>query len=242
MLIHRTPDFALYFGSASDTIQPQEYLTIPAAIFFAKTESILRLMAQLNLQNLFFAHQVHGVQGIHVTPQLLSAVPAFTMQADFLHTTIPRIGIGVMTADCLPIILVDPMRKAAVIIHAGWRGAVNTIAQKALLCMYTAYGTRSTDVLVFLGPSARACCYQVGPEFVDIAHHTPHGTSALTTRKDQLFFDVPQLVCDQLVACGVPASSISHAYNLCTICDMRFYSHRRDGQRSGRQMTIVTLV
>src|SRR5579863_5309482 len=122
MLIHRTSDFAIYFGSASDMIHPQEYLTTPADIFFAKTESIQRLIAQLQLHKLFFAQQVHGTEGIDVTPQLLSEVPAFIPQADFLHTAMPRVGIGVMSADCLPIIFIDPVSKAVTVIHAGWRG------------------------------------------------------------------------------------------------------------------------
>jgi polyphenol oxidase len=241
MFLHKSDQFTFYFGDASDMIYPQAYLATPADIFFAKTESTQRIIVQLQLTHLFFAQQVHGINGIQVTPELLSGTPAFTVQADFLYTKTTAVGIGVMTADCLPIVFADPVNGAIAVIHAGWRGAIHNIAQEALQHMHTVYGTKPPNVLVFLGPSARTCCYRVGPEFVAIAAQNSHGGDVLEERAEKLFLDVPRLVHNQLIAAGVQPQSISQEYNLCTMCDTRFYSHRRDAQRSGRQMTIVTL-
>jgi len=241
MFLHIADIFVIYFGNASDMIYPQAYLTMPADIFFAKTESIQRIIVQLQLTHLFFAQQVHGINGIQVTPALLAGTPAFTTQADFLYTETTAVGIGIMTADCLPIVFVDPVNGSIAIIHAGWRGAIQNIVQKALEHMHMAYGTKPSNILVFLGPSARACCYRVGPEFVAIAAQDNLCRDVLEERAEKLFFDVPRLVHNQLSAAGVQPQSISQEYNLCTMCDTRFYSHRRDAQRSGRQMTIVTL-
>ena len=242
MFLHKSDTFTIYFGDASDKINPQEYLNNPADIFFTQNQSIQQLIVKFPLNHLYFTHQVHGIDGIRVTPQLISNTAAFSTHADFLHTTSPAIGLGIMTADCLPIIFADPINKAIAVIHAGWRGSVQNIAQIALQRMYTIHGTRATDILVFFGPSARACCYKVGPEFVDIIGQTAYHQNVLEERNGKLFLDVSQFNYNQLIAAGVQLQSISQEYNVCTICDVRFCSYRRDAQHSGRQMTIISLV
>lgn len=242
MFVREVDRFRLYFGSAADQIcHPSEYLETPADVFFANSAIMQRLVSDWQLRHLFFARQVHGVVGICVTSQIASEVPAFTLSADFLHTTISEVGIGVMTADCLPIILLDPVRHAVAVIHAGWRGAVQNIIADAIGALSAAYATRVSDVHVFFGPSAGVCCYRVGQEFVGIMSQVAHAHNVLHVRNDQLFLDVSGLVRNQLIAAGVAAFNISSEYNLCTMCDSRFYSHRRDAQRAGRQMTLVAL-
>ncbi len=242
MFVREVDRFRLYFGSAADQINhPSEYLETPADIFFANSAIMQRLIGDWQLRHLFFARQVHGVAGICVTSKVASEVPAFTLSADFLHTIIPEIGIGVMTADCLPIILLDPVRQAVAVIHAGWRGVVQNIITSTTGALSASYATHVSDIRVFFGPSAGVCCYQVGQEFVGIMSRVAHAHNVLHIREDQLFLDVAGLVRNQLIAAGVAAYNISSEFNLCTICDTRFYSHRRDAQRAGRQMTIVAL-
>ncbi len=242
MYIHRTPNFTLYFGDASDMIYPQDYLNRPADIFFARTTAIRTLKNKLAIDTLFFAHQIHSAHGLHVTDTVCSTMSSFHYQADFLYTTRPRTGIGVMTADCLPIAIYDPIQKVAAIVHAGWRGSVEQIATTALQSMHESFGTKMADVKVFFGPHAKMCCYEIQSDLLDTLTQYPEYDQSLETRAGTHFFDLARFNYNQLIRAGVKPSALSYIYAPCTICTIQFCSYRRDADKAGRQMTIITLI
>jgi YfiH family protein len=193
------------------------------------------------LRDLFFTQQVHGIAGIQVTPSLLLDTLPFTLPADFVHTVQPAVGIGIMAADCLPVVLVDRVTQVVAVVHAGWRGSLQSVGSVVVKALSKAHGTNPADLLVFFGPSAHVCCYQVGPEFADSIDRGEYTDGVLEERCGSFFLNVPRLMSHQLTASGVPAQSISAQYAVCAMCDERFYSHRRDGEHGGRQMTVVCL-
>lgn len=103
-----------------------------------------------------FCRQVHG-DTIHV----LHSVPNGLMDGDALVTSQRGVFLGVKTADCLPILLFDPMRGVVAAVHAGWRGTVLRIAGKVVRRMTDEFGTRASDVMALLGPAIGPCCYEV---------------------------------------------------------------------------------
>lgn len=242
MLIHKTAAYDIYFGDASDQIdKPQEYLTTPAATFFKKTIAIQAIIRDFDLRRIFFAKQVHGVRGIQVTHAIFDTIEPFVYEADFLYTSDAKVGIGVMTADCLPVVICDRSKKCIAVVHAGWRGAFAGIVPIALQAMKKAYQVNFADLEIFLGPSARSCCYQVGAEFNALLESVTCTDNVLISKRDGLYCNIPALITNQLIAAHVPVQSIFHQYNICTICDIRFFSHRRDADRAGRQVTLVAL-
>ena len=94
----------------------------------------------------------------------VSSLPSTQLAGDGLITRTPKLLLGIQTADCIPVILVDRKRKAVGIFHAGWRGTLNRIVEKGVGEMRRWFGTMPRDIQAAIGPGIGGCCYQVGPE------------------------------------------------------------------------------
>ena len=185
---------------------------------------------------------------------------------DGLITAEPGVLLTIRIADCLPLLLVDRRRRVIAAVHAGWRGALARVIEKAVGDMRRAYGSDPQELTAALGPSIRACCYEVGEEVVDAFHgsfadadaffgalpappeatarvaapflsayppgHSPEHVSAAR-------LDLTVVARHQLLAAGVKPPNILAA-EYCTACrtDL-FFSHRREGGRTGRQIAVI---
>jgi len=94
----------------------------------------------------------------------VSEIPQPALTGDGLITRTPVLLLAILTADCLPIILVDTKRRAVGVFHAGWRGTVKRIVEKGVGEMYRCFGTRPGDLKAAIGPGVHGCCYAVGRE------------------------------------------------------------------------------
>src|SRR6202158_4736173 len=94
----------------------------------------------------------------------VSGAPEVGLTGDGLITQTPGLLLAILTADCLPVILVDAKRRAVGVFHAGWRGTVKRIVEKGVGEMQRCFGTRSRDLKAAIGPGVHRCCYEVGPE------------------------------------------------------------------------------
>jgi YfiH family protein len=242
-MIYRNFARSIYFGNAADHLYQQEYLALTdVSVKELVHHPLFKNMSRsMQLDSLVFLRQTHSILGYTITPQSLNSTHAFAHEGDFLITNMSSVGLGVMTADCLPIIARDNRTNAVGIAHAGWRGSVAGIAPAMLARMQQEYGTRPADVHIFFGPSARACCYQVQSDF--LAHSAPqHRTDAVfVSRAEKLFFDVANYNRILLCELGVKEDSFNTDFNVCTICDESFFSFRRQGPNAGRQMTVVAV-
>jgi YfiH family protein len=184
---------------------------------------------------------------------------------DGLITAAPGLLLGIQTADCLPIILVDPKRRAVGVFHAGWRGTVKRIVEKGVGEMRLRFGSRACDLKAVIGPGIQGCCYEVGREvrdefetqfayaaklFREVEERDPvrekYPMLFLTARPPghsvlpkKIFLDLVEANRQQLLAVGVPAKSIESS-PLCTNChtDLLF-SYRAEKGKTGRMMGVV---
>jgi YfiH family protein len=187
------------------------------------------------------------------------------LAGDGLITATPGLLLGIQTADCLPIILVDPKRRSVGVFHAGWRGTVKRIVEKGMGEMRRRFGSRPRDLKAAIGPGIHGCCYEVGAEvreqfeaqfsyaanlFNEVEERDPvrekYPMLFLTARPPghgvlpkKIFLDLVEANRQQLLAAGVPAKSIE-ASPLCTNCrtDLLF-SYRAGKGRTGRMMAVV---
>ncbi|MFH0822577.1 MAG: peptidoglycan editing factor PgeF [Pseudomonadota bacterium] len=110
----------------------------------------------LDAEAIVFCRQVHGV-----AVEIVESRCAGSCTSDALITPVPGIFPAVRTADCLPILMLDPIQRIAAAVHAGWKGTVLRIAGKVVRTMVREFGTDPTDVLVSLGPAIGPCCFEV---------------------------------------------------------------------------------
>jgi len=171
--------------------------------------------------------QVHGT---HVVP---AAPDGERPEADGLVAA-PGILVGVLTADCVPVLFVDRARRTAAAVHAGWRGAAAGVLEAGL----AALGGRMADVEAAVGPAIGGCCYEVGPEVRDaFAAHTPDvTTTAWNRRGPRWHLDLREAVRHRLLAAGTGDVTV---LGPCTRCGTGYHSYRRDGARAGRQISFV---
>ncbi len=233
-MIYETNRLIIYFGDAHDAIT-KAIDCIPTTQSLIQLPRFSSVAQSLNLTALSFAHQVHGIAGIHVQDKAIH----FDQEADFLWTEQKNRGIGVMTADCLPIVVYNKHHHVAAIAHAGWPGTIANIAAEVVKALQE-YGSRSADLQLFFGPSAKPCCYEVSEDFLSRIPSI-YLDDVIERRDYKLFFDLPKLNRLQLQEFDVAVNEIAYSYNFCTICNYQFFSHRRQGAQAGRQMTIVCL-
>lgn len=232
MMIYKTPNLQIYFGSATDGISKKDHC-VPTAIPLVNHSKFKPVAERLEVQHLAFLNQTHSIDGLIIERE----IPAFNKDGDYLITAQKNIGIGVMTADCLPIVFYDTKNHVAAVVHAGWRGSVAGIAAQALHAMQKNFHSAINDLQIFFGPSAKPCCYEVSKEFIN--NLNGHKERVTHSKDGKYYFDVPEFNKIQLQESGVPSVAINTDYNACTICDHRFFSSRR--QDIGRQMTIISL-
>lgn len=165
--------------------------------------------------------QVHGRRVRRVkrptAPVRLAATDGFATDA-------PGLALWIRTADCVPVFIIDPVRRACALVHAGWRGTHKRILTRALRRMRQWYGTRPSRAWVSLGPHIRSCCYEIGP---DVARHFQAVPGAVKrTKRGGLRLDLARCLRAEALRCGVRGTRFSAA-PFCTAHDKRFFSFRR---------------
>jgi len=182
------------------------------------------------------AHQVHGSRVALAGPEDRGLVIPAT---DALITDAPGVALMLRFADCLPVLLYDPVRRAIGLAHAGWKGAVKGIAAKTASAMVEAYGSRPADIIAGLGPCIGPCCYQVGTEVIELVKaRFNHWPGLLRPQGDgSVHFDLWEASRCQLAELGVEKIEV---IQLCTACRTdEFFSHRAEEGRTGRFAVVL---
>ena len=188
--------------------------------------------------------------------------PAEPRKGDASFTNSRGILLGVQTADCVPILLVDPKRRAVAAIHAGWRGTLARIAEKTVGEMRKQFGSKPADIVAALGPAIGGCCYEVGTElvteftsqFADAEEYFDEPRTGEEPNPLQWLnmmppghqpppknvrLDLRKANRSQLLAAGLADRNI-FVSNLCTACHTDlFFSYRKEGANSGRLLSVV---
>lgn len=199
------------------------------------------IAAAHGFDDLFFVHQVHGTDGVIVASDDVTMPRSFTRDADWIVSNKPGLGIGILIADCVPLLLYDPVTRAVGAVHAGWRGATSGVISAALNTLRSTFGTQMANLQVFIGSHAKNCCYQVDQPFYDTVMKKSFGSSAWHHRDDKLFFDLYQCCLEQLRIYGISENQITLSAS-CTICDTSYSSYRREREAAGRNIAVIGLI
>jgi hypothetical protein len=176
--------------------------------------------------------QVHGATVVD------ARAPGDRPRADALTVARPGVLVGIVTADCVPVLLVDPVRRVAAAVHAGWRGAALGVLEAAVERLARLHGSVAADVEAAIGPAIGGCCYVVGPEVRDAFRaRTGDATAPAWERAgDRLRVDLRAAAQLLLARVGVTCAAV---LGPCTACGEGYHSYRRDGAGAGRQLSFV---
>lgn len=194
-------------------------------------------------------HQVHDVK--------VAVVDRGDMTRDELDgydamiTDLPGVTIGVRTADCIPVLLYDPVKKAAAAIHSGWRGTVSKIVGKTVIKMQSTYASQPSDILAFIGPGICVDCFQVGEEVALKFKETGFDINSLWSFRGPKtgngmegghHIDLKEACRQTLVESGLKNENIQIT-GLCTYEDNDLlYSARKEGIECGRNITYIKIL
>lgn len=195
----------------------------------------------LGISRVIFLHQTHSNTGyvFHAG----GPVPApWSLEGDLLLTDQPRLGLGILTADCLPIVFYEPERHVVAIAHAGWPGSVNGIGLEVIARMKTEYGAEPERVIVTFGPCAQKCCYEVSLDFKEkVLEAHPWAGATFELRQGKVYFDLIRFNKELMMRTGLTEKNFYPHCSPCTICDPSYYSYRRSKEAAGRNISIVWL-
>lgn len=185
-------------------------------------------------------HQIHSPDAIIVDGSYDGSRP----EADALVTATPGIVLGVLTADCGPVLFADPEALVIGAAHAGWKGTLTGVLESTIEAMVS-LGARRERLIACLGPSISRRHYEVGPEFVERFVAADAGYESFfspSSRSGHAMFDLPALTIRKLTEAGVTAENLA----ICTYADEdRFFSYRRTTHRRepdyGRQISAICL-
>jgi len=190
-------------------------------------------------RGLLYVSQVHGTDVAELDASL-DPEAALERIADATLSRDERVACGVRTADCVPILLGDPRTGWAAAVHSGWRGTVAGAAAAALRAL-AERGVRAGDLVAAVGPHIEACCFEVGEDVATALEASSSAGASAVSREDgaRPRVDLRAIVRAQLEGAGLDAGAIDQVRG-CTVCDAgRFFSFRRDGQKSGRLLSAI---
>jgi len=158
-------------------------------------------------------------------------------EADGLWTQAPERWVAVGTADCVPVLVVDPDGRRVAAVHSGWRGTDADISARAVEAL-VARGARPERLLAAVGPAIQACCYEVSEELGQ-RFRARFGAEVVVASAGQVRLDLTRAVRLSLERAGLKPAHVD-VLQACTACDpSRFFSHRRDAGRTGRHLSYV---
>lgn len=206
----------------------------------AQNKRILSGTLNINEDNLVFLKQVHNSDIL-----LLDSAPSPLNERAFdgIVTNRPGWALVILSADCLPILMFDPKKRAIGAGHAGWRGTLKGIGSSLALAMQSAFGSSPENLEVIMGPAIGPCCYRVGDEVFSRFSEKERriGFKSFNKNPGRFVMDLAAINRQQLLESGLKDENIIEI-NLCTSCrNDLFFSHRGSGGQCGRQANIILL-
>lgn len=186
-------------------------------------------------------HALRQVHGNDVQVLRSAARPGAPAAGDALVTRVPRTAVAIKAADCVPVLLADPVSGAVAGAHAGWRGTLVRVAEAAARALAAEAGAPLARLRAVIGPAIRACCFEIGPEVVSAFREKGHDVDRFARRPraaGRPHLDLALANRLQLLAAGLPEDGIEDT-GLCTRCEPMFHSYRREGPGVGRNWSVV---
>lgn len=193
-----------------------------------------RLSAQINCPSSrwAYARQIHGVD------ILLVNTPGNQGNGDALVTNKPGVLLTIATADCVPILIYDPVKQACGAAHAGWKGTAANIAGATIKKMQTQFGSDPADCFAYVGAAIGPGCFEVGLDVArqfDAAYHLPHPDPK------KAYVDLPRANTQQLLDAGLLPEQIERSPFCTHTRNDLFFSYRAEGGQTGRMLSFIGL-
>ena len=201
----------------------------------------------------YYVVQPHQVHGCEIREVLRADTTRDELEGvDALVTNLPGVAISVRTADCIPVLMYDPVHKAVAAVHDGWRGTVQRLSQKVIAEMRHRYGTNPADLKAVIGPGIGPDSFQVGQEVVDefaaagfpmaeiLSDRGPKAPTASDPMAGGLHIDLWRANEWLLQEAGVSDIQVA---GICTYKNNdRYFSARREGTKCGRIINCIKLL
>lgn len=230
------------FGDASGSFDPVLLQQTAGPAEIQNDPTIVHVRLSLGARVLVLPRQAHGASVLAITDEsgFEKALSTYC-DADIVLTNQCRVGIGVVTADCLPIIIVDEVSGALAVVHAGWRGTMLNVASTALKAMEKYFDAHRENVRVWCGPCAAVDAYRVDYDFVENLRNDALKDQVLDRREDGWHYNLLKHNVQQLLHAGLLPEQIDTSAHFCTITNKRYHSYRRSGGTAQRQIAAVAL-
>ena len=192
---------------------------------------------QYPLDELVHMNQVHGNEVLCIDESHdFTKVP----ECDAVITNKKNIPLMVMVADCIPILIYDPIKKVVGAVHAGRTGIFSKILPETIKTMRNKYRCAPEEILIYLGPSIHQSCYEVGEDIKDETEKNEYGY-AIKINEGHYYLDLLSIAHQQLHDIGIKKENIETS-NYCTACNTdKFYSYRAEKNQCGRFAGVIML-
>lgn len=204
----------------------------------------LSKLTEVSLDHWVFCRQVHGCRIQYAgrcewgrgAYDYESAIP----RTDALITEEGSTAIGILTADCLPVVMVAGSKRICAVAHAGWRGLLYGVVPRTYNILKMRAGKGFEDIEVFIGPHIRSCCFRVGEDIARMFPRETWGINEYSSQGQGINISLESALITQLAREGVPESNIK-SVKICTSCDDRYFSYRREKGNTGRQAGVAVI-
>ena len=205
------------------------------AAHIAENRRSLASLLGIDERHIVMPHQVHGVEVRRIDCPQQEIIEG----VDAVMTDVPRLCIGVSTADCIPILLYDEAHHAVCAVHAGWRGTVQRIVHAAIHAMHDTYGTEPSQLCAVIGPGISLESFEVGDEVYQQFADAAFDMKAISKKYAKWHLDLP--MCNRLQLEEMGVTDI-HLSGICAFQQHQdYFSARRLGINSGRIFTGIML-
>lgn len=197
------------------------------------------LKKEFSAEDVIYLKQIHSDKILTFNKKSLNSIK--DNEGDAIITDEKNVIIGVFTADCVPVILVDDVKKVSAAIHSGWKGTFASITLKTIRKMEEEWDCNPADIKAYIGPHIRKCCYEVSEElkekFISEKSNIP---------KEILFsgrnLNLEACILDDLKKAGIDDKSIN-VLDLCTYCsnEIKLHSYRKSNGSYGRMFSFIIL-
>ena len=206
-----------------------------------KNRERLAATLKIPLSDFTLARQIHSATVTVVTEEMRgnggADYDAAVEATDAMVTAVPELCLAVLTADCVPVLLLDPCKRVVAAVHAGWRGSVKLIAQKTVKTLEQEFNCKPADLLAGIGASIGPCHYEIGPDVIAQVKDTFGGTDGYINDESSNgkgYFNLWEANKRQIMEAGVPPQNIEVA-QICTYCNAHmFFSVRHQKGTTGR--------
>ncbi|MDD3224021.1 MAG: peptidoglycan editing factor PgeF [Clostridium sp.] len=195
-------------------------------------ENLTRIKDWFGVKDVIYLKQIHS-------DNIMLYEDKYTMHCgDAIITDKKNIAIGVFTADCVPVILYCKNKHVIAAIHSGWKGTFKKIVLKTVRKMIEFYGVKAEDIVAYIGPHNRSCCYEFGREEAEQFNNVDiyHGLKIYRDGK----LDLSKCIEKQLLTSGIKNDNIKNT-GICTYCNEEYdlYSYRKQKDGCGRMFSFI---